>query len=82
MYETIRKSFEFKKREVDLYYAGFRKTETVEAAIECIYCIGEAASLARILEVDYGEDLKKERKYLDQMKNYLKDMLNIIAVIK
>ncbi len=82
MHKAIRKSYEFKKREVDIYYANVRKTEAVEDAVECIYCVGEADSLARILEVEYGEDLEKERKYLRQMKNCLKDMLNIVAVIK
>lgn len=79
MYEKIRRSFEFKIREVDMYYAGLCKIEAVESAVECIYCIGEAASLARILEVDYGEDLKKEKRHLNQIKNLLKDELNIIA---
>ncbi len=82
MHEAIRKNFEFKKQEVDMYYASLCKTETVESAVECIYCIGEAASLVRILEVDYGEDLKQEKRHLNQIKNRLKDTLNIIVYLK
>lgn len=83
MHESIRKSYEFLKKEVDLYYVNACRRQAVEDIAECIYYIGEAAALARILEVNYGEDLKEDKRSLDRIKSYLKyDVLSIVAVMK
>ncbi len=83
MYESIRKSYDFLKKEVDMHYANACRTQLVEDIAECIFYIGGADALARVLEVNYGEDLKEDRKSIRRIKNYLKnDTLSIIAVLK
>ena len=80
MHEAIRKSYEFLKKEINTLYASFCKTEHIEDIVECIYNIGRASSLVRILEVEFKEDLREEKKRLEQLKNYLQyDVLDIIS---
>ncbi len=43
-------------------YVNACRTEAVEDIAECIYYIGGASALAQILEVNYGEDLKEDKK--------------------
>ena len=40
-------------------------------AIECIYHIGKANTLALILQSDFGEDTKEERESMRKIKDYL-----------
>lgn len=83
MHETIKKSYEFLKKEIYMYYASFCKTQSIEDIVECIYNIGRTSALMRILEVDFKEDLREEKKHLNQLKKYLQyDVLNIIATTK
>lgn len=71
------------KREIDMWYVNFCKTQSAEDIAECIYSIGQASALARILEVDFEEDLREEKKHLKQLKNYLQyDVLCIVATTK
>lgn len=49
--------------------------------IECIYCIGKAFAIARILELSFGEDLKEERLHMEKIRSYLQfDLLESLEV--
>lgn len=87
MHEAMRKSYECAKQDIDRWYTNTCRDQILENkrndAIECIYCIGKAFAIARILEVDFGEDLKEERLHMEQIKNYLQfDLLESIMPTK
>lgn len=75
MHETIRKSYECAKQEIDRWYTNTCRDRILENkkndAIECIYCIGKAVMLSLILENDFGEDTKEEREHMKLVKDYL-----------
>lgn len=75
MCESIRKSYEYAKQEIDRWYTNTCRDRILENkkndAVECIYCIGKAVMLSLILENDFGEDTKEEREYMKQIKSYL-----------
>lgn len=75
MHESIRKSYEYAKQEIDKWYTNTCRDRILENkkndAIECIYCIGKAIMLSLILENDFGEDTKEEREHMKKVKDYL-----------
>lgn len=85
MQESIRKSYEYAKQEIDRWYANTCRDHILENkkndAIECIYCIGKAVILSLILENDFGENTKKERRHMKMIKDYLQfDLLENLEV--
>lgn len=85
MYDKILKSYEVAKHSIDSWFGMSARDQIMENkkndAIQCIYCIGRAFMLASILESDFGENLKKEKLHLMQIKDYLQfDFLNGLEV--
>ena len=85
MHETIRRSYEHAKQDIDRWYTNTCRDHILENkkndAIECIFCIGKAVMLSLILERDFGEDTKEEREYMKQIKDYLQfDLLEKLEV--
>lgn len=86
MHESLRKSYEYAKQEIDRWYTNTCRDHILENkkndAIECIYCIGKAVMLSVILENDFGEDTKEEREHMSQIKGYLQfDLLGDLEVV-
>ena len=75
MVEHIFKAYEYAKQDIDRWYRSVARDRIFENkrndAIECIYHIGKANTLALILQSDFGEDTKKERDSMRKIKDYL-----------
>ena len=75
MVEHIFKAYENAKQDIDRWYRSVVRDQIFENkrndAIECIYHIGKANTLALILQSDFGEDTKKERDSMRKIKDYL-----------
>ena len=87
MVEHIFKAYENAKHDIDRWYRSVVRDQIFENkrndAIECIYHIGKANTLALILQSDFGEDTKEEREALKKIKDYLQfEFLWELEVIK
>lgn len=75
MREKIIKAYDNAKHDIDLWFANAARDQIArnkqDDVIECIFCIGKATMLSLILEHDFGEDIKKERDNMKQLKSYL-----------
>ena len=75
MVEHIFKAYENAKQDIDRWYRNVVRDQIPENkrndAIECIYYIGKANTLALILQSDFGEDTKEERESMRKIKDYL-----------
>lgn len=86
MYNKFLKSYEITKHNIDSWFGMAVRDQSKEKkrnnAIQCIYCIGRAFMLASILENDFGENLKKEKLYMMQIKDYLQfEFLNGLEIV-
>lgn len=75
MVEHIFKAYENAKQDIDRWYRNVVRDQIPENkrndAIECIYYIGKANTLALILQSDFGEDTKEELENMRKIKDYL-----------
>lgn len=75
MREKIIKAYDNAKHDIDRWFANAARDQIArnkqDDVIECIFCIGKATMLSLILEHDFGEDTKKERDNMKQLKSYL-----------
>lgn len=80
--EEILKAYENAKQDIDRWFLlycfdAIRVCKTEDIA-ECIYCIGKAVMLALILENNFGEDTKEERRSMMKIKSYLESLITVI----
>lgn len=85
MKEDILKAYEVAKQEINRWFCNAAKDKMIrnkkDDAIECIFWIGKAYMLTQILETDFGEDTKADRKHMSQIKDYLQfDFLESLEV--
>ena len=77
----ITKAYKKLKCDIDRWFSLYCTDDIctckTEDIIECIYCIGKASMLAIILEKNFGEDTKEERKNMAKIKGYLEKLLTV-----
>lgn len=80
--ENAIKSYMKAKNDIDrwflLYCVDTIPVCRTEDIVECIHCIGKAFMLALILENNFGEDTKEERRSMRKIKNYLESLITVI----
>ena len=76
MKESLLKAYQNAMDNVDRWFTCVMRDENQrnkrDDAVECIYCIGIAKMLARILQKDYGINTQKDRENMKKIKDYLK----------
>lgn len=74
MKEAILEIYQDTKEKIDMYFLAAIKPNNVNAKsdfIDCVFYIGQATTLAFILEEDFDTATKDERVALGKIKNYI-----------
>lgn len=78
---NIYKAYENAKHEVDIWFRTAARSPEMDTKkydiMECVCCIGKAIALSQILDKEFGDDIRREREILEEIKDYLQfDMLD------